>query len=93
MTDYPSTVTIPQVTRRGGFSVPLEMGQSKVMAHSDAKPRKRPKSETRQRQIMLAARVNADEERRIRQAAKAQGVSVASLIRSAVLAVTERSPA
>jgi uncharacterized protein (DUF1778 family) len=36
---------------------------------------------------MLAARVNADEERRIRQAAKAQGVSVASLIRDAVLTV------
>jgi uncharacterized protein (DUF1778 family) len=40
---------------------------------------------------MLAARVNADEERRIRQAAKAQGVSVASLIRNSVLAAAEQS--
>ena len=46
----------------------------------------RPRSEQRQRQVMLAARVNADEERRIRETAKARGVSVASLIRSAVLA-------
>jgi len=60
------------------------------MAPSDAKPHKRPKSETRQRQVMLAARVNPDEERRIRQAAEAQGVSVASLIRSTVLAAAKR---
>jgi predicted HicB family RNase H-like nuclease len=39
---------------------------------------------------MLAARVNTEEERRIRQAAKAQNISVASLIRSAVLAAVEQ---
>jgi hypothetical protein len=48
------------------------------------------RSEQRQRQVMLAARVNADEERRIRDAAKAQNVSVASLIRKAVLAAVEQ---
>jgi uncharacterized protein (DUF1778 family) len=36
---------------------------------------------------LLAARVNADEERRIRRAADAEGVSVAAFIRQAVLAV------
>ncbi|HEY1915535.1 MAG TPA: hypothetical protein VGH27_08165 [Streptosporangiaceae bacterium] len=54
-------------------------------------PPARPRSERRQRQIMLAARVNADEERRIREAAKAQNISVAHLIRTAVLAATEQS--
>lgn len=49
-------------------------------------PPARPRSERRQRQVMLAARVNADEERRIRQAARAQNISVAHLIRKAVLA-------
>jgi uncharacterized protein (DUF1778 family) len=39
---------------------------------------------------MLAARVNADEERRIREAAQAKGISVASLIRSAVLAAADQ---
>jgi uncharacterized protein (DUF1778 family) len=39
---------------------------------------------------MLTARVNPDEERQIRQAADAKGISVASLIRSAVLAATEQ---
>jgi uncharacterized protein (DUF1778 family) len=47
------------------------------------------RSEQRQRQVMLAARVNSDEERRIREAAKAQNVSVASLIRNAVLAAVD----
>lgn len=50
----------------------------------------RSRSEQRQRQVMLAARVNSDEERRIREAAKAQNISVASLIRSAVLAAVEQ---
>jgi len=51
----------------------------------------RTRSEQRQRQVMLAARVNAEEERRIREAARAQNVSVASLIRSAVLAAVEQA--
>jgi uncharacterized protein (DUF1778 family) len=38
---------------------------------------------------MLAARVNQEEERRIREAADTRGVSVASLIRNAVLAAVE----
>jgi hypothetical protein len=50
----------------------------------------RTRSEHRQRQVMLAARVNTEEERRIRDAAKAQNVSVASLIRKAVLAAVEQ---
>src|SRR5713101_4242276 len=50
----------------------------------------RARSEQRQRQVMLAARVNSDEERLIREAAKARNVSVASLIRSAVLAAVEQ---
>ena len=49
----------------------------------------RTRSEHRQRQVMLAARVNLEEERRIREAAKARNVSVASLIRSAVLAAVD----
>ena len=67
------------------------MRQSGGMAHSDVKPHRRRKSETRQRRVMLAARVNAEEERRIRQAAKAQGISVASLIRRAALAATDKA--
>jgi uncharacterized protein (DUF1778 family) len=39
---------------------------------------------------MLTARVNPDEERRIREAARTQGISVASLIRSAVLAAADQ---
>jgi uncharacterized protein (DUF1778 family) len=39
---------------------------------------------------MLAARVNRDGERRIREAAKARNIPVASLIRSAVLAAVEQ---
>src|ERR1022692_530002 len=54
------------------------------MTVPDVDRHKRPKSEVRQRQVMLAARVNPDEERRIRQAAVAQGISIASLIRKAV---------
>ena len=57
--------------------------------HDSERPR-RPRSEQRQRQVMLTARVNPDEERQIRQAADAKGISVASLIRSAVLAATEQ---
>jgi hypothetical protein len=52
--------------------------------------RQRPRSEQRQRQVMLALRVNPEEERCIREAAKAQRVSVASLIRKAVLAAAEQ---
>jgi len=50
----------------------------------------RPRSEQRQRRVMLAARVNPEEERRIREAAKAQRISVASLIRKAVLAAVDQ---
>jgi len=39
---------------------------------------------------MLAARVNADEERQIRQAADRRGISVATLIRDAALADAAR---
>ena len=53
----------------------------------------RARSEQRQRQVMLAARVNSEEERRIRAAAKAQRISVASLIRQAVLAAVEQPAA
>jgi predicted HicB family RNase H-like nuclease len=51
----------------------------------------RARSEQRQRQVMLAARVNSEEERRIRAAAKAQRISVASLIRKAVLAAVDQT--
>jgi uncharacterized protein (DUF1778 family) len=51
------------------------------------------RSEQRQRQVMLAARVNSEEERRIREAAKARNISVASLIRNAVLAAVEQPQA
>ncbi len=60
------------------------------MTPNDQKPRSRQGSEQRQRQVMLTARVNHDEERQIRQAAAAQGISVASLIRSTVLAAAAR---
>jgi uncharacterized protein (DUF1778 family) len=55
------------------------------MAIHDAKQHKRPRSEQRRRNVMLAARVNPDEERLIRQAADRDGVSVATLIRNAAL--------
>jgi uncharacterized protein (DUF1778 family) len=61
------------------------LGHHVPMAASGTKRVKRPKSEQRQRQVMLAARVNPEEENRIRQAAQARGISVASLIRTAVL--------
>jgi uncharacterized protein (DUF1778 family) len=64
------------------------MSQPDQIHHNQAT---RQRSEQRQRQVMLAARVNPDEERRIRAAAKARGLSVASLIRNAVLAATEQS--
>lgn len=53
--------------------------------------RQRPRSEQRQRQVMLAARFGPEEERQVRAAAKAQHVSVASLIRKAVLAAAGES--
>jgi uncharacterized protein (DUF1778 family) len=61
-----------------------------LVSSVEQKQRSRRGSEQRQRQVMLTARVNPDEERRIRQAADAKGVSVASLIRSAVLAAAEQ---
>jgi len=61
------------------------------MAPHDAEHRKRPKSETRQRQVMLAARVNPDEEQQIREAADRHGVSVATLIRNAALSAAAES--
>lgn len=60
------------------------------MAPHDAPHRKRPKSETRQRQVMLAARVNPDEERQIRDAAHRRGISVATLLREAALNAAEQ---
>jgi uncharacterized protein (DUF1778 family) len=62
------------------------------MSSAEQKRRTRQGSEQRQRQVSLTARVSPDEERQIRQAAEARGISVASLIRSAVLAMTEPSP-
>jgi len=56
------------------------------MSAAKQKSRSRQGTEQRKRQVSLTARVNPDEERQIRQAADARGVSVASLIRSAVLA-------
>jgi uncharacterized protein (DUF1778 family) len=52
--------------------------------------RSRRGSERRQRQVTLAARVTLDEEQQIREAARRRGVSVASLIRDAVLTVTAK---
>jgi predicted HicB family RNase H-like nuclease len=78
-TDYPSD------TPGTGRGFPADRGHDMHMASDDLEHPKRPKSEQRQRQVMLAARVNPDEERQIREAAKARGISVASLIRSAVL--------
>lgn len=52
---------------------------------------RRSKSEQRQRQVMLAARVNVEEERQIRQAAARYGVSVATLMRDAALRIAAES--
>ena len=72
------------------FSHPMGMASR---TGNDHKQPIRVRSEQRQRRVMLAARVNSEEERRIREAAKARNVSVASLIRDAVLSAVERSPA
>ena len=61
------------------------------MTPHDPDQHKRPKSEQRKRQVMLAARVNPDEERRIRQAADRSGISVATLIRDAALRAAAES--
>jgi uncharacterized protein (DUF1778 family) len=60
------------------------------MSAPEQKSRSRQGSEQRQRQVSLTARVNPDEERQIRQAAAERGISVASLIRSAVLAAADQ---
>jgi uncharacterized protein (DUF1778 family) len=46
-------------------------------------------SNVRQRQVMLAIRVNPDEEQRIREAARRRGISVARLLRESALAAAE----
>lgn len=61
------------------------------MAPHDPPHPRRPKSEQRQRQVMLAARVNPDEARQIREAADRHGVSVATLIRNAALSAAAES--
>lgn len=68
-----------------------EIGQPIGMAPHDPEQHKKPKSEQRRRHVMLAARVNPDEERQIRQAAHRHGVSVATLIRSAALRAASES--
>ena len=62
-----------------------EIRHPMCMASLDTKQHKTPKSERRQRRVMLAARVNPDEERQIRQAADRHGISVATLLRDAAL--------
>jgi uncharacterized protein (DUF1778 family) len=53
-------------------------------------PDTRKHSEVRQRQVMLAIRVNADEEKRIRAAAKRRGMSVAALLRESALSAADQ---
>jgi uncharacterized protein (DUF1778 family) len=48
--------------------------------------RKRPRSENRQRQGMIAARLSSDEVARVRTAAEKEGVSVSTFVRERVLA-------
>jgi hypothetical protein len=73
---------------RHGLSAPIVSDAEPVSA-DERKARNRQGSEKRQRHVMLTARVNPEEERRIREAARAKGMSVASLIRSAVLAAAD----
>lgn len=69
-------------------SARLRLMAACIEEHQSQTPR--PRSERRQRQTMVAARVNSDEERRIREAARAQNISVARLIRNAVLAAVDQ---
>ena len=89
--DYPPPDAVRFRSACRGESA-VTIGHSKDMAARTRNHHNRPeksRSEQRQRQVMLAARVNSDEERRIREAAKARNVSVASLIRNAVLAAVD----
>jgi len=97
MGDNPLGMMVPsqrRIIREPGRRVGKRMirlvRQPKQMAPHDSEHHKRPKSEQRQRRVMLAARVNADEERQIRQAADRRGISVATLIRDAALADAAR---
>jgi uncharacterized protein (DUF1778 family) len=56
-----------------------------VMASSEQKQRSRRGSENRQRQALIAARVDPDEQRQIREAASRAGLPLAAFIRKAVL--------
>jgi len=57
----------------------------RVMAMSEAPPTRPPKSEVRQRGKILGLRCLPDEERAIRRAAEARGLSVAAFLRDAAL--------
>jgi uncharacterized protein (DUF1778 family) len=60
------------------------------MASEDQQRRSRSGSENRQRQALVAARVDPAERRLIQEAAKREGVPVGKFIRRAVLAAAER---
>ena len=59
------------------------------MASDDQQRRSRSGSENRQRQALVAARVDPAERRLIQEAAKREGVPVGQFIRRAVLAAAE----
>jgi uncharacterized protein (DUF1778 family) len=58
---------------------------------SDRQRRNRSGSENRQRQALVAARVDPAERRLIQEAAQREGVPVGEFIRAAVLAAAERA--
>lgn len=63
------------------------------MAAVDQARTSRSGSETRQRQALIAARVDLVERRLIQEAAKREGIPVGKFIRKAVLAAAERGQA
>jgi|GraSoiStandDraft_29_1057270.scaffolds.fasta_scaffold680136_2 uncharacterized protein (DUF1778 family) len=60
------------------------------MGSDDQQRRSRSGSENRQRQALVAARVDPAERRLIQEAAKREGVPIGKFIRRAVLAAAER---
>jgi len=68
-----------------------DMREAVPMTPVGQKPRSRQGSEKRKRRVMLTARVDPDEERQIREAARRHGVSVATLLRNAALSAAAES--
>lgn len=73
----------------------MKISEPVSMSPLDMKQHQHPvrqRSENRRRHVMLAARVNAEEERQIREAARRQKISVATLLRTAALAAAADAP-